>query len=243
MLSPDIWTDEGFLSLTLPARLLFIGLISHADDEGRGCGDWRTIKAKVFPSDDFTTGIVGDLCDEVAKHVKVVFYEVEGTRFYQLARWQNHQSIKDKRTSTIPPLPGTLPEPPRNTPDTPPLRKEGRKEYKEKKEYAPGVSLTLKEHEDLTEKHGGSLLSEAIEYLSAYKETHAKHYASDAGALRQFGIKAALERRDKARKGGMPPRPGVVEFKGRQCAKCGKVQTTSAGMCLDCGEELPRGRA
>jgi hypothetical protein len=41
-------------------------------------------------------------------------------------------------------------------------------------------------------------------------------------------------------KAAVPQRPGVVEFKGRKCPKCGKVQMHSAGMCLDCGEEMPR---
>ena len=87
-----------------------------------------------------------------------------------------------------------------------------------KTERAPGVTLTDSEMASLEAQHGKELTAEALEYLSAYKQTHGKTYKSDAGALRQFGIQAALERREKKRgkAGPSPPRPGVVEFKARK---------------------------
>lgn len=54
MIRPEIWTDEGFLSLTVPARLMFIGMISGAYDEGHGLATARCLKAYVFPGDDIT---------------------------------------------------------------------------------------------------------------------------------------------------------------------------------------------
>ena len=36
MIDPNIWQSEDFNSLSLMGRLLFIGMFSNADDEGRG---------------------------------------------------------------------------------------------------------------------------------------------------------------------------------------------------------------
>jgi hypothetical protein len=247
MLSPDIWTDDGFLSLTIPERLLFIGLVSHADDDGRGCADPRTLKAKVFPADDMPAAELEAMCLNMERHVKVVFYEVGGTRYYQLERWQNHQSIKDKRTSTIPPrdLPGTSPEPPRDTPV-----KEGRKEKKEKKEkkegeggakrlHAPRVEMTDEEHQKLVAEYGAFDTSEAIQFLSEYKADKPYKNKSDYLTIRRWVVNAVRERRLKASKSGSSP-PGAVVFKGRTCKKCGNVQTDSMSYCSVCHEDLPR---
>ena len=48
---PEMFSSEDFLSLPLGGRLLFIGLITFADDYGRGRGSHTVIKAQVFPTD------------------------------------------------------------------------------------------------------------------------------------------------------------------------------------------------
>lgn len=242
MLDPGVWTDDGFLHLGMAARVLWFGLISHADDEGRGSADSMALRAKVFPGEGMSHDEIEQLVSEVGAHMRVTFYDVDGARYYQLERWQNHQSIKDKKPSSTPP--------PRRLPDaspTPPP-KEGRKEEKERKEgidgaerhaYAPHVSMTESEHDALVAKHGADVVTLAIELLDAYKLEKGKHYKSDAGALRSWGIQAALERRDKLRKSGAAP-PGVAKFAGRKCAKCGALNTHSGSMCTQCNEDLPR---
>jgi len=51
MLSPEIWHNQQFGSLTLEQRLLYIGLISMADDEGFFVADPRSVSAEIFPWD------------------------------------------------------------------------------------------------------------------------------------------------------------------------------------------------
>jgi len=248
MLSPDIWTDEGFLELDPLARLLFIGLISHADDEGRGHAMAKALKAKVFPGDDLDEGSVAALCGKLSENMRVQFYEVAGTRYYQLEKWQNHQSINRPSPSTIPGPDGT-PAPLNERSVSAHLEiEEVKKERKEEKEsakrtYAPLVKMTDEEHEKLVAKHGEEVVNQAVELLDAYKLEKGKTYKSDAGALRSWAIQAALERRDKGRgRGGVAP-PGVVKFAGRVCAKCGETNTHSGSMCMGCNEELPRRKA
>ena len=38
MIDPNIWDSEDFSKLSILGRLLFIGMFSNADDEGRGKG-------------------------------------------------------------------------------------------------------------------------------------------------------------------------------------------------------------
>ena len=62
MLSPEFWTDEKLGDCTRDERLLFMGLISQADDEGRGQGNPKLVKALVFPyDDDITTNMTASM--------------------------------------------------------------------------------------------------------------------------------------------------------------------------------------
>lgn len=103
MIDPGIWTDDGFMALSLAERQLWFGLISHADDDGRGTAEPRGLRAKVFPADGMTDDDVSSMCTSLDKHMRVRFYTANGTRYYQLDRWRNHQFIKDRKPSTLPP--------------------------------------------------------------------------------------------------------------------------------------------
>jgi hypothetical protein len=49
---PDYWTDEDITDLTIPARLLFIGMWNHACDNGHLQDKSKQIKMRVLPADD-----------------------------------------------------------------------------------------------------------------------------------------------------------------------------------------------
>jgi len=102
MIDPGIWTDEGFIELTSNSRLLFIGIISNADDEGRGLGSAKSLKAQVFPADELMVPAVEQMKTELARHLHVVFYKVGGVEYYQLDKWYDYQSIDHSRPSAFP---------------------------------------------------------------------------------------------------------------------------------------------
>jgi len=77
VIEPDIWSDEGFIELSHKGRLMFIGLITQSDDEGRGTGSARSIKAKIFPADEIQIDEIIQLKNEISKHVSVHFYTVD----------------------------------------------------------------------------------------------------------------------------------------------------------------------
>jgi len=117
MIDPGLWTDTGFMALCPRGRLLWIGLVSQADDEGRGHGAAVSLKAAIFPGDaDVSAADVDELRRSVAATMRVTFYAVDGHEYYQLTKWASHQSINHASKSTIPPMEGALQEDSRRTP-------------------------------------------------------------------------------------------------------------------------------
>ena len=57
-----------------------------------------------------------------------------------------------------------------------------------KKQYAPNVTLTAQEHQDLIAEHGEEAITRMIAILDAYKQQSGKAYKSDAGAIRNWVI-------------------------------------------------------
>ena len=49
---PEFWTDENVVELSMPARLLFIGLWNHACDNGHLQDKSKQIKMRILPTDD-----------------------------------------------------------------------------------------------------------------------------------------------------------------------------------------------
>jgi hypothetical protein len=49
-LKPTVWLSPQIMNLSHGARLLFIGLITQADDEGRGIADIRRSRPSIFPA-------------------------------------------------------------------------------------------------------------------------------------------------------------------------------------------------
>lgn len=106
MIDPDFWIDEKLGKCTRDERLLFMGLISHSDDEGRGRANPMLVKSMVFPYD---TEFMGD---EVAKWLNnlnslglIKLYLVDNQEFYWLPNFNKHQTINRPSESKLPPPP------------------------------------------------------------------------------------------------------------------------------------------
>ena len=102
-LKPEIWLSAQVMNLSHSGRLLFIGLITQADDEGRGSADVRRIKAAIFGGDDVTTEHVRRWLDElVEQELAVVYFDDKHGYLYSLPSWSTHQNIDRKRDSSYP---------------------------------------------------------------------------------------------------------------------------------------------
>jgi hypothetical protein len=216
MIRPEIWTDEGFLSLTIPARLLFIGMISGADDEGRGLATDRCLKARVFPGDDITLEHMTNLRDEVVANMQVQIVENEGREYYELLKWNNHQTINRPQKSNI-----SITDESMNAHD------QLIKGIKEKKEVVQSVTLTDSELEKLKKEYGEDKTNAALSKLSLYKLSSGRTYKSDYYTILRWVMKEVLK--EAKVDGPRTPTPGW------ECAKCHHVNTNTGGVCV-CGE-------
>ncbi len=102
-IDPGIWVSEQFLSLDdFGARLLFIGLISNADDEGRMKAGAKHLKAIIFPCDELAITQVQRWRQSIAEAGLIIVYSVNGTEYLRLPEWHKHQYMTKRFKSSIP---------------------------------------------------------------------------------------------------------------------------------------------
>lgn len=104
-IKPEMFTrDRAFGRSSRDARLLFVGLITQADDAGRQEGDPAVIASAIFPYDrHLATEDVEAWLAELAAVELIVRYEVDGDPYISLTGWHN-QKI-DRPTPTKHPAP------------------------------------------------------------------------------------------------------------------------------------------
>lgn len=100
---PGLYTDEAFASLSMAARVLIIGIWSHADDGGGF--EWKplTLKMRIFPADMLD---VAPLLEELVQNDVVMKYDVEGKTYgavRNFGRWQ-----RPKKPSRFVPMPESV---------------------------------------------------------------------------------------------------------------------------------------
>jgi hypothetical protein len=112
LLKYGLFLDEDLAQVTPEARLLFAGLPTIADREGRIEDRPLKIKALLFPYDSWNLDEL--LCQLAApRHVSVgsfiYRYEVDGKRYIQIANFSKHQNPHPKeKPSVIPEMPARV---------------------------------------------------------------------------------------------------------------------------------------
>lgn len=104
-IKPECWQDEAVGSLSHMERLLWIGLITMADDEGRLRAPVTAINGHVFPWDDLANTRVKKALDAIEAAGLIVQYEHDGKPYAAFPKWGDHQKI-DRATSSKLPAPG-----------------------------------------------------------------------------------------------------------------------------------------
>lgn len=98
LVTSEIWANEKFGTLNLIGRLVFIGLITHADDEGRLKGSPNFLKIKIFPYDlNITPPQINEALDTCHKLNLIIRYSVNGDEYIYLCGWKEHQQIRNDR--------------------------------------------------------------------------------------------------------------------------------------------------
>lgn len=109
MIDPSFWEDEKLGSCEPTNRLLFMGLISQSDDDGRLKGHPSLIRSSIFPYDpDITNEMVETWLEKLAdpEHKLIIRYEVDNQKYILIKNFKKHQTINKPQKSKLPePLP------------------------------------------------------------------------------------------------------------------------------------------
>lgn len=104
---PEIWRSEQFLSLSIEARLLFIGIFSTADDYGRHKASALSLKAEVFPADACTPEQITAWRSEIAERGMIRLYaDDDGAEILDIPSWAKFQKPRHISDSRMPEYPG-----------------------------------------------------------------------------------------------------------------------------------------
>ncbi len=99
-IKPSFFTNEVLVELPFEARLLFIGLWTLADREGRLEDRPKRIKMSLFPADDLN---IDKLLSGLSEKGFIQRYEINDNKYIQILSFAKHQNPHVKESaSTIP---------------------------------------------------------------------------------------------------------------------------------------------
>lgn len=101
-LKPEMWEDEKVGHVSRDARLLFVGLITMADDEGKFRALPAVVLGHVFPYDADAARKLGQWLNELLEVGLVELWETAGVRYGMIVNFRKHQRISHPRASLIP---------------------------------------------------------------------------------------------------------------------------------------------
>lgn len=102
MIDPNFWQSEDVYKLTIRQRLLFIGLFSNADDEGKLRGNPAFIRSIIFPYEDFNISDIEHDLLMIKQIESIKQYEIEGSKYIKITNWFKFQRVDKPQPSMIP---------------------------------------------------------------------------------------------------------------------------------------------
>lgn len=99
-IKPEFWSDEKIGPLDPLTRLVFLGLISLADDRGRIFDSLKTIDAFIFPYTDHSSAESLDLLTNLSRIFR--YSAANGMKVIQLLGWAKHQVVDHPQKYSLP---------------------------------------------------------------------------------------------------------------------------------------------
>ena len=97
MIHSKIWASEQIGAISDPARVLYLGTITIADDEGRLKASPAYLKGQVFPYDEKSIEHISELRAELVTQKLIGLYEHDGAEYIYHPRWIDYQWIRKER--------------------------------------------------------------------------------------------------------------------------------------------------
>ena len=98
-IKPELWTDERLAECSPVARLLFIGMLNFADDNGNQAYSAKRLKMQIFPADSIDTQ---PLLNELLTQGVIIEYSVSGEKFLHIKGFRTHQVINRPSATSTP---------------------------------------------------------------------------------------------------------------------------------------------
>ena len=105
MVHLSVWASGQVARLSRDARLLYVGLITLGDDDGRLKGSAALVRSQIFPyDDDVKVADVTRWLKEIEVQKLVVQYKVDGEQYMYHPKWEDYQLLREdrRRDSNIP---------------------------------------------------------------------------------------------------------------------------------------------
>lgn len=102
MIDSSMWSNENFAALPAMARLLQIGIINHADDQGRIKAHPAYLRSQIFPYDDVAIDDIRNWLQLITQNGTAIIYEADGKEYIQLVKWWDYQSLQYAAPSEYP---------------------------------------------------------------------------------------------------------------------------------------------
>jgi DnaD/phage-associated family protein len=105
LITSDLFKNEKVSELDYAGRYFFIGLITHADDEGRLKGSSKYLKGNIFPYDDISIETIETYKTKCHQLGIIHCYTINDMEIISFPSWEKHQTIRaDRRKeSNFPP--------------------------------------------------------------------------------------------------------------------------------------------
>lgn len=106
-IKPEFWRSDDIDALSIPDRLLFIGLWSYVDDSGVGIDKEAAVAADLFAGDlarepqETSVRVHGGL-KRLAERGLITRYAVNGRRYLHITKWSDHQRINRPSEARFP---------------------------------------------------------------------------------------------------------------------------------------------
>ncbi len=100
LIKPEFWTNDQLAECSFGARLLFIGLLNFADDNGLMQKRFKKIKMSIFSGDNVN---VENFIKELSDWELIKIYKVDGQEYIWIINFSRHQRID--RPSYVYPIP------------------------------------------------------------------------------------------------------------------------------------------
>lgn len=102
MLDTSIWANEHFADLPPMGRLLLIGIITLADDQGRCKANPAYLRSQIFPYDNLATEDIDAWLQQLRANETIILYTANGKAYLQMINWWSYQPLDWARPSDHP---------------------------------------------------------------------------------------------------------------------------------------------